>query len=203
MSKKVKIKYNEIKDIEIGEVPEFPKYTTQLLNLANQNSQGTRARMVGQMSELIQEFKGNTIEEWVDWYEEKHPDAREKASDKIEDMVNKLSDAMDKIDREMIEKWVKDLVLYKTFIGLHFQEAILKKVADLKETTYNLASAKEESKGIDGYIDGKPISIKPITYKTKAQLSEEIPTNIIFYIKKKEELLFSSIFSFILERKVS
>ncbi|MEZ4550348.1 MAG: MjaI family restriction endonuclease [Desulfobacterales bacterium] len=35
---------------------EFPKYTTQLINLANQNSQATRAYNVGQMSELIQEF---------------------------------------------------------------------------------------------------------------------------------------------------
>jgi hypothetical protein len=128
MSKKVKITFDEIKNIEIGEVPEFPKYTTQLLNLANQNSQSTRPRVVGQMSELIQEFKGSTIDDWINWYEEKHPDAREKASDKIEGMVHKLSDAIDKIDRNMIEKWVKDLVLYKTFIGLHFQEAIIRKL---------------------------------------------------------------------------
>jgi len=58
MSKKVKIKYDEIKDTEIGEVPNFPKYTTQLLNLANQNSQGTRPRVVGKMTDLIQEFEG-------------------------------------------------------------------------------------------------------------------------------------------------
>ena len=38
----------------------FPKYTTQLMNLANQNAQGTRPSVVGQMSELIQEFKGMT-----------------------------------------------------------------------------------------------------------------------------------------------
>lgn len=185
MSKKVKIKYDEIKNTEIGEVPEFPKYTTQLLNLANQNSQGTRPCVVGKMTDLIQEFDGDTVEEWIDWYEEKHPDARKKASDKIEDMIAKLSNAMDKIDREMIEKWVKDLVLYKTFIGLHFQEAILKKVADIKETTYRLATAKEESTGIDGYVGDKSISIKPATYKTKAQLSEEIAAEIIFYEKKK------------------
>jgi hypothetical protein len=185
MSKKVKVKYDEIKDVEIGEVPEFPKYTTQILNLANQNSQGTRPRVVGQMSELIQKFDGDTIEEWIAWYEERHPDAREKASDKIEDMVAKLSDAIGKIDREMIEQWVKDLVLYKTFIGLHFQEAILKKVADLKETSYRLAAAEEESQGIDGYIGEKSISIKPFTYKAKDQLAEEIAAEIIFYEKKR------------------
>jgi len=185
MSKKVKIKYDEIKEIEIGEAPKFPKYTTQILNLANQNSQGTRPRVVGQMSELIQEFNGKTVEEWIDWYEKRYPNARDKASDKIEDMIKKLSNAIDKIDREMIEKWVKDLVLYKTFIGLHFQEAILKKVADMKNTSYRLASAEEESKGIDGYINEKTISIKPATYKSKSQLSEEIAAEIIFYEKKR------------------
>lgn len=31
----------------------FPKYTSQLINWANQNAQGTRPRVVGQMSELF------------------------------------------------------------------------------------------------------------------------------------------------------
>lgn len=44
--------------------PEFPRYTTQLMNLANQNSGGTRPRIVGQMSELIQQFAGQTLKEW-------------------------------------------------------------------------------------------------------------------------------------------
>jgi len=52
MSTKVKIYNDEIKDVVIGEVPDFPKYTTQILNLANQNSQGTRPKVVGQMSDL-------------------------------------------------------------------------------------------------------------------------------------------------------
>lgn len=46
------------------ENPEFPKYTTQILNLANQNAQATRPKVVGQMSELIKEFTGRTLEEW-------------------------------------------------------------------------------------------------------------------------------------------
>lgn len=185
MSQKVKIKYNEIQDVVIGEVPEYPKYTTQLLNLANQNSQGTRPRVVGQMSDLIQEFDGRTVEEWIDWYEERYPDARQKASDKVEDMVDKLKQAIAKIDRDMIETWVKDLVLYKTFIGLRFQEAILKKVADIKDMTYRLATKEEESQGIDGYIGYIPVSIKPLTYKSKSNLAEEITVEIIYYEKKK------------------
>jgi len=185
MSTKVKIYNDEIKDVVIGEVPDFPKYTTQILNLANQNSQGTRPKVVGQMSDLIQEFDGRTIDEWVEWYEERYPNARDRASDKVEDMVNKLKDAIQKIDREMIETWIKDLVLYKTFIGLRFQEAILKKVADIKKMDYRLATKEEESRGIDGYIGYIPVSIKPHTYRSKASLAEEITVQIIYYEKKK------------------
>jgi len=41
----------------------FPKYTNQLINLANQNSQATRACYVGQISGLIQELPGNEYEQ--------------------------------------------------------------------------------------------------------------------------------------------
>lgn len=186
MSQKIKIKYDEIQNIVVGEVPEYPKYTTQVLNLANQNAQGTRPKVVGQMSDLIQEFDGNSVEEWIQWYEKRYPDAREKAADRVEDMVEKLKYSISKIDREMIDTWVKDLVLYKTFIGLRFQKAILKKVADIKGTNYRLAEKEDESKGIDGYIGFIPVSIKPITYRSKSSLAEDIKVEIIYYEKKKD-----------------
>ena len=49
---KLKIKNAELVSDIVGEVNEFPKYTTQLINLANQNAQGTRPIVVGQMSDL-------------------------------------------------------------------------------------------------------------------------------------------------------
>jgi len=100
-------------------------------------------------------------------------------------MVDKLKDAIKEIDREMIETWVKDLVLYKTFIGLRFQEAILMKVADIKKMDYRLATKEEESQGIDGYIGYNPVSIKPHTYRSKGSLAEEITVHMIYYEKKK------------------
>ena len=71
----VEIKLKNIDIQELLNVPtyEFPKYTTQLMNLAGQNSQATRPRVVGQMSELIQEFPGTTFEEWVAWYQRRQP----------------------------------------------------------------------------------------------------------------------------------
>lgn len=46
----LKMKNEELIQELIGSKNDFPKYTTQILNLANQNAQGTRPRVVGQLS---------------------------------------------------------------------------------------------------------------------------------------------------------
>src|SRR3989344_87715 len=109
----IKINNDELAKELIGEIKEFPRYTTQILNLANQNSQGTRPRVVGQLSELINECPERTYEGWKNWYLTKHPEAIRNASEKINEMVNNLKEAIQKIDKTMIKKWVEDLVLEK------------------------------------------------------------------------------------------
>lgn len=183
---KFKIKNTEIQELLMGDTADFPKYTSQLINLANQNAQGTRPRVVGQMSDLIQEFPGRSVQEWESWYKQKQPDAIEEATKRIYQMIENLQQAVAKIDRDMVKAWVEELVIAKTFMGLRFQDAILKKVALDKGYDYRLAAPEEESKGIDGYIGDHPVSIKPITYKTKMSLMEEIGAYIIFYDKKKD-----------------
>jgi hypothetical protein len=185
---KVKISNDELRRyLDIG-IPEFPTYTTQLINLANQNAQGTRPKIVGQMSELIQHFTGKTLAEWERWYIEQKPDAIKNATERILQMVKKLKNAINKIDRDMVEEWVRDLVVVKTFMGLRFQEAILKKAAEIIGTDFRLLDFEEESEGIDGYIGNIPVSIKPDTYKAKAALREDIAVKIIYYKKIKNGL---------------
>lgn len=180
---KVKISKEEIRKYLDIEAAEFPRYVAPLINLANQYAQGTRPRVVGQMSELIQEFGGKTLEEWEEWYLKKKPDALKEATEKILQKLNELRNVINKIGRETVEQWVRDLVIVKTFAGLRFQEVILKKGAEIKRTNYRLAEPVEESKGIDGYIGDIPISIKPHTYEVKAALPEHIVTRVIYYKK--------------------
>ena len=182
----IKISYKELIEEITEEAKDFPRYTTQIINLANQNSQGTRPRVVGQLSELIQECPHKEYAKWKEWYLHKYPNAIKDATNKIFEMIGKLKEAINKIDKAMVEKWVNDLVIDKTFIGLKFQEAILKRIADIKKAKYRLSTPQEESKGIDGFIGETPVSIKPTTYKTKDMLSEKIEVKIIFYEKKKE-----------------
>lgn len=56
MKKHIKISNEQIKTLLGAEPVEFPKYATQIINLANQNAQGTRPTVVGQMSELIKKI---------------------------------------------------------------------------------------------------------------------------------------------------
>ena len=187
--KKATIKNVEIQEILSGEEFKYPKYTTQIITLANQNAQGTRPSVVGQMSDLINEFKGKTLQEWEQWYLDGHPDAIDKATNRIHNMVELLKNAIVEIDKDLVRKWVEELVVVKTFAGLKFQEAIISKVADEVSLPYRLATPEEECKGIDGFVGDNPISIKPVTYKTKMGLNEIIDIPIVFYDKKKDGIL--------------
>lgn len=186
------IKNESIEAYNESETFTFPKYTSQLINWANQNAQGTRPVVVGQMSELFPEFMASgqdiTIENWRSWYTERYPNAFERATDKIYAQVQNLCDAIPLIDREMVEKWVEDLVIYKTYNGLYVQKAILASLAEKKGTTYRLATPEEEAIGIDGYVGNIPYSVKPDTYKTMGRLPETIDVKMIYYTKTKTSL---------------
>lgn len=186
---KLKIPNSEVRELLSGKTYSYPKYATQIMNLANQNAQGTRAKIVGQMSDLIQEFEGTALSEWEKWYLESHPDAIDNATEKVFAMVTLFKDAIIKIDKDIVREWIEELVVVKTFSGLKFQEAILKKISLHFKKPYRLAIPNEESKGIDGFIGNKPISIKPMTYKTKLGLNEVINVPIVFYEKKKSEIV--------------
>lgn len=168
----------------------FPKYTSQLINWANQNAQGTRPRVVGQLSDLFPQFENEvediTIQAWKDWYCEEKPDAIDIATIKISDQMEKLKDAIQLINKDMIREWVFDLVINKTYLGLYAQEAILMKISLLKNLNYRLATKEEESRGIDGYVGDIPYQIKPTSYKTMDRLPEMIDCKIVYYEKNKQ-----------------
>jgi hypothetical protein len=169
-----------------GEYQIFPKYTTQILNLCNQDAQGTRPSVVGQMSELIQECPYRTFTEWRQWYLSRKPNAIAEATLRVKKMVDNFKAAIALLDEPLIRAWVEDLVIVKSFTGLRFQQAILVRVAKIKRTTSRIARPDEESKGIDGYIGQDPVSIKPQSYKSKLGLPESIQIPIIYYEKLKD-----------------
>lgn len=183
---KIKISNSEVEQILKAPFYDFPKFSTQIINLVNGNAQGTRPNVVGQMSDLIQEFDGNSLQEWKKWYLDRYPDAVISATDKIYKKFLEMKKSMDAINRSMIKKWVEDLIFTKTYCGLKFQNAIIQYIAYNVGEKGRVANAKEERKGIDGYIGDIPVQIKPITYKNETRLFENINVPIIYYDKKKD-----------------
>lgn len=188
---RIKLRNAEIQEYLNTPGSDFPKYTTQIMNLANQNSQGTRPTVVGQMSDLIQECPARTYDEWVQWYMEKYPEAIDRATDRVFKMIENLNAVSPQIDREMVRSWVEDLVLVKTFAGLKFQEAILRKLAEIRGCGYRLSNPYEESAGIDGFVGEEAFSIKPITYTSKdSTVHDSINIQMIYYEKKRDGIVF-------------
>ena len=184
--KKFKISNDEVANLSNAPHYEFPKYVTQFINLANSNAGGTRPKVVGQMSELVKEFDGKSINEWIAWYTERYPNAINDATEKVWTMYETMKGAFNTITKDMVENWVKDLVYGKTYCGIRFQTAIISAIANQLNKDWREANPDEEAKGIDGFIGGKPLQIKASTYKLEAHLSEVIDVPIVYYDKKKD-----------------
>ena len=187
------IKNEELAEYNKSDAPQFPKYTSQLINWANQNAQGTRPKVVGQLSDVFPAYQKETgavsIEGWENWYLNQYPHAIDEATEKIFAQVENLKGAIGQIDKEMVRRWVKDLVITKTYNGLYVQEAILARMAEVRGVPYRMAAAAEEAQGIDGYVGDTAYSIKSSSYKTMNRLPEEIPVKMVYYTKKKTGLL--------------
>lgn len=192
MTLKFKIKNDELVVLNGSATPDFPKYTSQLINWANQNAQGTRPRVVGQLSDLFPEYEEQaeevTIDDWRNWYLERYPNAINNATEKIFAQVENLKEAIKLIDKSLVKQWVEDLVITKTYNGLYVQEAILSKIAESLGKDYRFATPYEESQGIDGFVGDTPYSVKPDSYKTMGRLSETIAVKMIYYTKTKTGL---------------
>jgi hypothetical protein len=175
------------------EVEEFPintpKYTTYLLNPAINLSQSNRPEVVGQMSEIIDEFRtkhpDGTFEDWIEFYFEEYDGERrlEEATEKAVPMVKKMKEAFEQVDKDMTHNYLRDLVLFKTYEGFDIQETILRKLRDIYDAEIERATPDDESRGIDGYVDEQPVSIKPETYPDN--LREEINAPIVYYDENK------------------
>lgn len=179
------ISWEQVRTALAGNSLQFPKYTTQIMNLANQNAQATRPAVVGQMSDLIQQFEGRTYDEWATWYRSRYPVAIGEATTRVLSMLDNLRRAFEQIDESMVRSWVTDLVISKTFAGFRFQQVILAELGARRGVQVRLATPEDEARGIDGYLGNQPVSVKPSTYRNKASLSEVIDAPVVYYDKTK------------------
>ena len=187
---KIKISNDYIAQSNHITTPIYPKYTTQIINLANQNAGATRPKNVGQLSEMLPDYIASvynpSVDGWKEFYLERQPDAIDSAVERIWAQVENLKKSMNKIDKDLVRLWTEDLVYNKTFNGLYYQGAILKKIAEVEGKDYRLATPEEEAKNIDGFVGGVAYQIKPASYDFKShEVHEDIPCKIVKYEVKK------------------
>ena len=181
----IKFTLKDIQEQYVDPSPEFPKYVSPLVNLANRFSQATRPKKVGQVSELVRKCPAQDYQGWHEWYVKQSPAAIEEATDSVVSMLGKMHDALNNIDRDTVYRWVTDLVLKKTYVGLQAERTILKRAAEVLGTTYRPSSPEDESRGVDGHLGDQPVSVKPESYKKeKDRINEAIDVKMIYYEKK-------------------
>ncbi len=169
------------------------KYTTQFINLANQNSQATRACNIGSMNELVEKFREQKLNpsSWKSFYlSEMGDECLEIASCKIKDKLQEMRGGFDYIlnNLDEVNEWVEDLVFNKTLKGFNIQSQVLEMIAGGK--SWRLSTPFEESMGIDGFIEEEPYQVKPHTSKHLASVNQQtIKATIVYYKKVRGQLI--------------
>ncbi len=188
-----KITKSKIKSIKSSTLKDFPLYTTYLINKISETAQATRENVVGQLSEefpiFIKKCKENqcdvSLDEWKSYHKQKYPNAIKDAKAKIKAMLENFKSAINKIDDDLIERWVEDLVYDKTFIGMNIEQ-LIREYLFSKGYEIRKATPQEESQNIDVFIDGEPYQIKPEGYN-RTVIKSRIQVPVLIYSKDNND----------------
>lgn len=210
------ITYKEGQNLfEINTSPQLPPYTSTILNNVNGWAGGSKAENVGQVSELIKQFRQDKadgeLKDWKEYHQnmkdneiqvlkgkgknKKYKSVKMAGIDQgVEDIVSKLEEVktnINKLTKENIREWLENLVYEKTYCGLEAQELILKDIAEKNGMSWMLGSVEDEKEGIDGYIinpDGSqffPLQIKSSSYGNKHKQEHFVCPIVSYELKEK------------------
>ena len=173
----------------MGAANEFPDLTSDLISLANHLSKATTRKKLGNPTLVIEEFGGKTFEDWERFYEQKCPGALDAAGREIYKAIEKLRNALGLVDKELVRHWVEEAVLKRTYAAWRIQETILRNIAKLQDKPFRQADEQESETGIDGFIDERPFSVRPVSYYFKGPPEEQdAQVNVVYFEKAKRGL---------------
>lgn len=191
---------------DVGLPPEemaLPKYTRDIINLCNGYAQATRPKHIGQMTSVMAAYRGSgggrggsagAAEARAFVRGSLPPGALEEAQRKVREKLVEVARAVQLLldTPRYVDDWVEDLVVDKTVAGLLAQTAVLRLVAEQAAAqgaalpAVREATPEEEARGIDGFVGGVPLQVKPASYATTAASKKErIPVPIVYYERKK------------------
>lgn len=170
---------------------QWPKYSTQLLNIAAQNSQALRSKFVGSMKENWLDMKKSgipgTLDNWIRYYNEKNGEnGIIDASKKTYNMVKMMK--IGGIDEDMCLDYIKEVIYNKTHMGMGGEEMAVEVVATHFGLNHRFGTPEEESEGIDAWIGDCPVQVKPEGSVFKGHVhnhADEDKQLVVKYVPKK------------------
>jgi len=197
--------------LDINATPDVGTYISTFLNQINQWAGGSKPKNVGQVSELIKDFRQKhptgDLDDWKKFHQDLTGEEIEVLQGKgknkkpvkahmagidqgVQDIMSKLTQvkaSLNSVKEKDIRKWLENLTYEKTYCGLEAQEMILDKIAtDLGNGyTYKLGSLEDERKGIDGFVidpNGKKFALQIKSESYRNKnKQEQFKCPIIFY----------------------
>lgn len=187
MANELHISKDERRRIAVGQDLEYPRYTTKIMNLACHTSQATNRSSVGSLDEILEEFEAEhpdgTFEDWVEYYNKRYNGEVkvQRAAKKTYDMVENMREAIDLITYDMVEQWVEDLILYKSYMGFDAREVIIPKLGRELQVSSRLAGPEEMAEGISGYLGEQPICLRSTKHDKGPAMYEDTDIPVVYY----------------------
>ncbi|AHG00838.1 hypothetical protein HALLA_09690 [Halostagnicola larsenii XH-48] len=105
----------------------------------------------------------------------------QRSAKKTYEMVENMREAIDLITYDMVEQWVEDLILYKSYMGFDAREVILPKLGRELQMGSRLASPEEMSEGISGYLGDQPICLRSLKHDKGPAMYEDAGVPVVYY----------------------
>lgn len=142
-------------------------------------------KCVGDMTKIVSLSKAKTIDEFRNEYlNSEYGDKFIKSREKYVDFIK--SRHMDRryYTDDFVREYFERKVINESFVGIKNQNIICEYLANKFNTTWKMATSKEDSNGIDAYIGDKPIQVKPISYAAGKS------SKYVYYDKENDKILY-------------
>lgn len=190
MAETISIDADERKQLTTGDKKKAPKYTFYAMNNAVKYSSANRKPLVGDISEIYEEFEekhpNGDFDDWKNYYYNYY-DGRERldeATEEAYDMFLTIRAAIDQIDQEDVREFVEGLVLNGTYSNRNGRDAVIEKVVESISECGRL-NPGEGPDGCDLRLGNRFVSIQLEEIREES-VFENRDDVVVFYFSENE-----------------
>lgn len=164
-----------------------------ILNNAYNQSCNSGTKTLGDMSKITSEFDGGSFDDFLNYYYIEHDgeQARISAIERMADnLVSRVESVGGELERHEAIKWSRkyvDSMIVNSYKGFMSEEKALNLVAAEREESWRTAPPEEESEGIDGYVGGKSVQVKPISHTNLDINSFDVDMLVVYEYHESDE----------------